>query len=91
MYKRTSLSCIRAGVDTKVAKFFINCLAEPAETVADYLVPRIRKAPQEYRSAFGSIKEGLYIRFLSKSKAYSQIALRLLFGQRKNRFVQEED
>ena len=79
-----------AGVDTPAARFFINCLAEPAEVVAEYLVPRIRKAPQESRGFGGKLSRGLYIRYLSKPKAYGQIAMRLLFGQRKNRFMQEE-
>ena len=44
-----------AGADTPTAKFFINCLAEPPEEVAQYLVPRIRKVPQEMRSIGGGI------------------------------------
>ena len=31
------------GADTKVSKFFINCLAEEPDDVASFLVPRIRK------------------------------------------------
>lgn len=31
------------STSSKVAKFFINCLAEEAEDVANYLVPRIRE------------------------------------------------
>ena len=46
-----------AGADTPTAKFFINCLAEPAEEVAQYLVPRIRKVPQEARSLGGSMSQ----------------------------------
>ena len=46
-----------AGADTPTAKFFINCLAEPAEEVAQYLVPRIRKVPQEARSIGGSMSQ----------------------------------
>lgn len=33
--------------------------------------------------------QGAYIRYLTKGKAYSQIAMRLLTGARKNRYVQE--
>ena len=33
----------RIGADTKVSKFFINCLAEEPDDVASFLVPRIRK------------------------------------------------
>lgn len=31
------------GADTKVSKFFINCLAEEPDEVVKFLVPRIRK------------------------------------------------
>ena len=48
---------LHAGADTPTAKFFINCLAEPAEEVAQYLVPRIRKVPQEARSIGGSMSQ----------------------------------
>ena len=34
---------IGAGADTKVSKFFINCLAEEPEDVVRFLVPRMRK------------------------------------------------
>lgn len=43
------------GADTPTAKFFINCLAEPPEEVAQFLVPRIRKVPQEMRSLNGAV------------------------------------
>ena len=72
-----------AGADSKAAKFFINCLAEQPETVAQELVPRIRQVPQQGSSSS-------YIRFLTKGKAYTQILGRLLAGQRKNRWVTEE-
>ncbi|CAK0785209.1 hypothetical protein CVIRNUC_008415 [Coccomyxa viridis] len=81
---------LMAGADTPTAKFFINCLAEPAEEVAQYLVPRIRKVPQEARSIGGSMSQGTYIKYLTKTKAYSQIIARLVTGARKNRFVSEE-
>ncbi|XP_039021632.1 chlorophyll(ide) b reductase NOL, chloroplastic-like isoform X1 [Hibiscus syriacus] len=66
------------------AKFFINVLAEPAEVVADYLVPNIRSIP-----ASGSWKP-TYIRFLTGLKAYSQIFSRLAFGARRNRYMLED-
>ncbi|KAA3481499.1 Chlorophyll (ide) b reductase NOL, chloroplastic-like protein [Gossypium australe] len=90
---------LMSGATTKQAKFFINVLAEPAEVVADYLVPNIRSIP-----ASGSWKP-TYIRFLTGLKAYSQIfsmftyfmcfwaALmmqRLAFGARRNRYVLED-
>jgi len=34
--------------------------------------------------------QGSYVKYLTKTKAYSQIAMRLLTGARKNRFVAEE-
>ena len=46
--------CTQA-LTTPTAKFFINCLAEPPEEVAQYLVPRIRKVPLEMRSIGGGI------------------------------------
>ncbi|GBG62443.1 hypothetical protein CBR_g30763 [Chara braunii] len=66
------------------AKFFVNVLAEPAATVADYLVPRLRKVPT---TAGG---QSTYIRFLTKPRAYFQIILRLLFKLRKDRYVKED-
>ncbi|OMP08436.1 Short-chain dehydrogenase/reductase SDR [Corchorus olitorius] len=58
---------LMSGATTKQAKFFINVLAEPAEVVAEYLVPNIRSIPGN-----GSWKP-TYIRFLTGLKAYSQI------------------
>ncbi|KAK9791858.1 hypothetical protein WJX73_005574 [Symbiochloris irregularis] len=81
---------LMSGADTASGKFFINCLAERPETVADNLVPRIRKAPQEARSLAGKLGLGSYIRFLTLPRAYGQIIMRLLTKQRKNKFVQEE-
>ncbi|XP_017647167.1 chlorophyll(ide) b reductase NOL, chloroplastic isoform X2 [Gossypium arboreum] len=75
---------LMSGATTKQAKFFINVLAEPAEVVADYLVPNIRSIP-----ASGSWKP-TYIRFLTGLKAYSQIFSRLAFGARRNRYVHED-
>ncbi|KAK7405690.1 hypothetical protein VNO78_07297 [Psophocarpus tetragonolobus] len=75
---------LMSGVSTKQAKFFINVLAEPAEVVAEYLVPNIRAVP-----ANGSMKP-TYIRFLTGLKAYSQIFSRLAFGARRNRYILED-
>ncbi|KAF3434350.1 hypothetical protein FNV43_RR25453 [Rhamnella rubrinervis] len=58
---------LMSGATTKQAKFFINVLAEPAEVVAEYLVPNIRSI-----IANGSMKP-TYIRFLTGLKAYTQI------------------
>ncbi|XP_042510021.1 chlorophyll(ide) b reductase NOL, chloroplastic isoform X3 [Macadamia integrifolia] len=58
---------LMAGATSKQAKFFINVLAEPAEVVAEYLVPSIRSIPSN-----GSMKP-TYIRFLTGLKACSQI------------------
>ena len=38
---------------------------------------------------FGNV-QGTYIKYLTKTKAYSQIIGRLVTGARKNRFVPEE-
>ncbi|KAK6233718.1 hypothetical protein QUC31_006124 [Theobroma cacao] len=75
---------LMSGATTKQAKFFINVLAEPAEVVAEYLVPNIRSIP-----ANGSWKP-TYIRFLTGLKAYSQIFSRLAFGARRNRYMLED-
>ncbi|PIA54075.1 hypothetical protein AQUCO_00900566v1 [Aquilegia coerulea] len=66
------------------AKFFINVLAEPAEVVAEYLIPNIRSIPSN-----GSTKP-TYIRFLTGLKAYSQIFSRFAFGARRNRYMLED-
>jgi hypothetical protein len=42
--------CVRhvwSGADTPASKFFINCLAEDAEDVAKFLVPRIRQVTDD--------------------------------------------
>ncbi|KAL3516265.1 hypothetical protein ACH5RR_023167 [Cinchona calisaya] len=75
---------LMSGADTKQAKFFINILAEPAEVVAQYLVPNIRSVPIS-----GSTKP-TYIRYLTGWKAYSQIFSRIAFGARRNRYVLED-
>jgi chlorophyll(ide) b reductase len=62
-------------------------LADPPEVVAKLLVPQIRKVALDMELP-GSGKPQ-YIRYLTKLKAYSQIFQRLLFGQRKNRFLEE--
>ncbi|XP_062091646.1 chlorophyll(ide) b reductase NOL, chloroplastic [Humulus lupulus] len=76
---------LMSGATTKQAKFFINVLAEPAEVVAEYLVPNIRSI-----IAKGSMRP-TYIRFLTGLKAYSQIFSRFAFGARRNKYVLEED
>nr|XP_048327001.1 chlorophyll(ide) b reductase NOL, chloroplastic isoform X2 [Ziziphus jujuba var. spinosa] len=75
---------LMSGATTKQAKFFINVLAEPAEVVAEYLVPNIRSI-----LANGSMKP-TYIRFLTGLKAYTQIFSRIAFGARRNRYVPED-
>ncbi|KAM7265029.1 hypothetical protein ACFE04_002712 [Oxalis oulophora] len=53
---------LMSGANTKQAKFFINVLAEPAEVVAEYLVPNIR-------SISGSTRP-TYIRFLTENSIW---------------------
>lgn len=72
------------STSSSTAAFFINALAETPETVAEYLVPRIRQVLEEGKP------QDSYIRFLTKPKAYSQIIQRLITGARKGRFVPEE-
>lgn len=54
------------------------------------MVPRIRRVPLDARTLGGAVGQGTYIKYLTKSKAYSQILARLITGARKNRFVQED-
>lgn len=80
---------LMSGSDTSQAKFFINCLAETPDVVANYLVPKIREVPEK-KSIGGSSTTGTYIKFLTPVKAYSAIFSRLVMGKNKNRFVTEE-
>jgi len=79
---------LMSGANTPQSKWFINCLAETAEDVADFLVPRVRQVHQS--SGAGGSVQPTYIQFLKKPKAFSQIIGRALFGLRKNRWVPEE-
>lgn len=64
--------------------------AEPAEDVAAYLVPRIRRVPQEPSvSPVTGDLQPTYIQFLTRQKALGKIAGRVLTGANKNRYVQE--
>ncbi|GIL79095.1 hypothetical protein Vretimale_11 [Volvox reticuliferus] len=81
---------LMTGANTTTAKFFINCLAEPAADVAAYLVPRIRAVPQSSVNPLTGTLSATYIRFLTKSKALKQIGERLLTGARKGRYVPED-
>eukprot|EP00892_Ulva_mutabilis_P002300 jgi/Ulvmu1/12070/UM083_0083.1 len=78
---------LMSGANTPQAKFFINCLAETPDVVAQNLVPRIREVPQKGRTP----ATGADIRFLTPVKAYTGILSRLLFGKKRNRFVREDD
>ncbi|KAG2434566.1 hypothetical protein HYH02_012232 [Chlamydomonas schloesseri] len=80
---------LMAGANTPTAKFFINCLAEPATDVAAYLVPRIRAVPATAASPLTGALQPVYIRFLTQGKALQQVAARLLTGARKSRYVEE--
>ena len=83
---------LMAGADNKISKFFINCLAEEPKTVAETLVPKIRAVPSSQANSIlaKTLGTGEYIRFLTNSRAYSQILRRLIVGERKNKFVPED-
>lgn len=82
---------LMAGADNRFSRLMINCLAEEPGTMADFLVPRIREVPDKVENSFlPSILLGQYIKFLTPMKAYSQIIMRLVAGQRKDKFVQED-
>ena len=67
-------------------------LAETAETAALALVPQLRSCLLE-RQGRPPATAGLGkdIRFLTKFRAYRQLAERLVFGARKDRHIQEEE
>jgi chlorophyll(ide) b reductase len=82
---------LMAGGDNKFSRLMINCLAETPEDMANFLVPRIREVPPKVESSFlPGILLGQYIKFLTPIKAYSQILMRLVAGERKDRFVLED-
>eukprot|EP00873_Tetraselmis_striata_P037875 jgi/Tetstr1/458139/TSEL_044631.t1 len=80
---------LMSGANTPQAKWFINCLAEPAEDVATFLVPRMRQVLSSAGNGNGGAQP-TYIQYLTKPKAFSQIFGRALFGLRKNRWVKED-
>lgn len=80
---------LMSGATTPTAKFFINCLAEPAEVVAKEIVPKIRRVPQDAVNVSQGKISPTYIQFLTKSKAYTGIFSRLLMGRNKDRYVPE--
>ena len=82
---------LMAGGDNRFSRLMINCLAETPEDMADFLVPKIREVPEKFEKSFlPSIMLGEYIKFLTPVKAYSQILKRLIAGERKDRFVVED-
>lgn len=82
---------LMAGADNRFSRLMINCLAEEPETMADFLVPRIREVPEKVEKSFlPSVLLGQYIKFLTPVKAYSQIIMRLVTGQRKDKYVVED-
>lgn len=74
-----------AGSDTPTARFFINCLAETPETVAEHLVPRIRAVPRDSRTLGGGISQAccgtgsVRAVLLAKSCGWSKQRPRALF------------
>eukprot|EP01023_Acetabularia_acetabulum_P037644 TRINITY_DN3579_c0_g1_i4.p1 TRINITY_DN3579_c0_g1~~TRINITY_DN3579_c0_g1_i4.p1 ORF type:complete len:315 (-),score=50.93 TRINITY_DN3579_c0_g1_i4:464-1408(-) len=85
-----STELLMSCADSKESKFFINCVAEPPETVAESLVPQIRSVPQESETLQGGVASGTYIRFISRPQIYGRILMRVLFGKNKDRFVAED-
>ena len=84
---------LMAGGDNRFSRLMINCLAETPEDVASFLVPKMREVPGRWkeRGWLPRVVQGEYIRFLTKGKAYGQILRRLVLGERKDRFVIEEE
>lgn len=81
---------LMSGANTPTAKFFINCLAEPPDIPAKDLVPKIRRVPKEARGLFG-LSQNLALEYLTTTKAFTQIFKRLASGERKGRYVPEDD
>jgi chlorophyll(ide) b reductase len=79
---------LMSGADTPTAKFFINCLADEPADVARFLVPRVRRVPQDSVTLAGGVG-ATYIQYLTKPKAYGRILRRLALGEGKDRFVPE--
>jgi len=74
---------LMSGADTPQAKWFINCLAEKPETVAEYLVPLVRELP-------GTPLRAQDIRFLTGAGAVKRILSRILLETNRNRWVPED-
>lgn len=72
------------------ARFFINALAEPADIVAAFLVPRVRAVPTQRGGLGGGAATGTYIQFLTKTRAATGLLARLVTGRNKARFVPED-
>jgi chlorophyll(ide) b reductase len=81
---------LMAGADNKQSKWFINCLAETPDTVARYLVPRIREVPKKRGLPGQGAVTGQNITYLTPAKAYSNIFARLILGRNKDRYVMED-
>ncbi|GAX82933.1 hypothetical protein CEUSTIGMA_g10360.t1 [Chlamydomonas eustigma] len=80
---------LMSGADSPVSKFFINCLADTPEEVASFLVPRVRRIPQDNINPLTGTVNPSYVQYLTKQKAFSQIITRVLTGKRKDKFVKE--
>lgn len=71
------------GPSSPMVRRVFNILAEEPETVANYLVPRIRDAVLQERSSSA-------IRFLTIPTGALRMAAGFIFGYRKNKFFDEE-
>ena len=80
---------LMSGADNPQYKWFINCLAEPATTVADFLVPRVRQVPARERISTMSAITPEDIRFLTVPGAFQRILSKAMLGKHKNRWVEE--
>jgi chlorophyll(ide) b reductase len=81
---------LMAGADNKQSKWFINCLAETPDTVAEFLVPRIRGVPRKRTLPGQGPVTGQNIIYLTPVKAYSTILARLILRKNKDRYVIED-
>jgi len=71
----------------KQGRFFINAIAETPDTVAEDLVPKIRK----FVAAPGASSSPGAVRFLTPDRALKKMYARIFKGENKDRFFSEDD
>lgn len=70
----------------KIGRILLNTIAETPEAVAEDLVPKLR----DFTFKPGTTKSAKAIRFLTPDKAFKKFYARLVKGENKDRFFQED-